>query len=127
MRTPLTKSRIRVAHGDAFLSDRPKHQLELMNILNKHFESKHIMMGASSVFGKPLVLHFSNARAPMALSSSPAGVQAQHHSRKDVRLGFAILRVFCGHGFLPMRLPLKGKKFHFGILHSRSAKCTFLR
>ena len=35
-----------VVHGDDFMSGGPNHQLDwLKNIMNEHFESKHIMMG----------------------------------------------------------------------------------
>ena len=46
-----------VVHGDDPLSGGPRYQLEWMkSITNKHFESKHIMMRASSDLGKSLVM-----------------------------------------------------------------------
>ena len=46
-----------VVRGDDFLSGGLKHELKWMkSIMNKHFESKHIMMGASSDLGKSLVI-----------------------------------------------------------------------
>ena len=40
-----------VVHGDDFLTGGPKHR-----IMNKHFQSKHITMGASCDFDKSLVM-----------------------------------------------------------------------
>ena len=46
-----------IVHGDGFKSDGPRHQLKwLEEVLDKHFESKHTSMGASSDLAKSLVM-----------------------------------------------------------------------
>ena len=46
-----------VVHGDDFLPGGTRHQLDWMQgIMNEHFESKHILMAASSESGKSLVM-----------------------------------------------------------------------
>ena len=83
--------------------------------------SEIVMMHKSHLF------HFSNARAPIALCSSLAGVQGQHHSRKDVRLGIANLRVFLWSRVFALATPLEREKVPLrNSPSSRSAKCTFL-
>ena len=43
-------------HGDDFMSGRPKHKLKwLEEVLDKHFESKHTVMGACSDLAKSMV------------------------------------------------------------------------
>ena len=46
-----------VVHGDDFISGGPLHQLQrLEEVMDKHFESKHTVVGASSDLAKSLVM-----------------------------------------------------------------------
>ena len=46
-----------IVHGDDFMSGGPKHQLQwLEEVMDKHFESKHTVMGSSSDLVKSLVI-----------------------------------------------------------------------
>ena len=46
-----------IVHGDDLISGGPRHQLKwLEEVMDKHFESKHTVMGASSDLAKSLVM-----------------------------------------------------------------------